>query len=195
MSNKIITISREYASGGHTIGEKLAEKLDIPFYDSNIVKRTMEITGLPEDVIKNAEERVNGSFLFNVVMGVDSTHNYLKQIQEAEQQVISEEILKGPCVLVGRCANIIIKKKVPSLNAFIYSPKKDRILYAQEQYGVPPEEAEKKIQKSDKERSMYSRNFYNQEWAARQHYDIMLNAAALGIDSCVNILAEIWKHE
>lgn len=186
MQSKIITISREYASGGRTIGRKVAEALNIPFYDTEIIRETMVKTGLDEALIRSAEQRVTNSFLFNIAMGVDPSRNYIQKIHNAEKEIIMEKIDEGPCVIIGRSANFILNHKVPALQVFIYSDEKTRVKYAIENYGIDENEALSLILQSDRERHLYSKNFYDEDWGCRTNYDMMLNSAMLGIDGCVD---------
>lgn len=189
---KVITISRQYASGGRTIGKMAAKKLDIPLYDSEIIKDTMKKTGLSADMVEAMEQRVTNSFLFNLVMGVDEAHNNLKQIERAEHEIIRDYVKKGPCVIVGRSANFILGEE-DSLNVFIYSDTKDRISYAVKNYNVDEKQAKSMIEKSDRERKMHALSFYNDEWGNKNNYDLMLNSRKLGIEKCVELIVRAAK--
>ena len=187
--NKVITISRQYASGGRTIGKMVAEKLGIPLYDSEIIKDTMKKTGFSEDAVETAEQRVTSSFLFNLVMGVDDAHNQMKKIENAEYELIRDYVKKGPCVIVGRSANFVLEEK-NSLNVYVYSDMKDRIAYAVANYGVDEKNAKSMIERSDRERRMHAMSFYNKEWGSKNNYDMLLNSGKLGIDRCVELIVE-----
>lgn len=150
---KVITISRQYASGGRTIGKMVAQKLGIPLYDSEIIKDTMKKTGLSEKMVEAAEQRVTNSFLFNLAMGVDDAHNQMKQIEKAEHEIIQEYVKKGSCVIVGRSANFLLNEE-DSLNVYIYSDVKNRISYATQHYEIDEKNAKIMIEKTDHERKM-----------------------------------------
>lgn len=186
---KIITISRQYASGGRTIGKQVAEKLGVKLYDSEIIKDTMRKTGLSEQLIASAEQRATNSFLFNLVMGVDEAHNRIKQIEKAEHELIQSYVDEGPCVIVGRTANFILNRK-DTFNIFIYSDMEKRIKYAIEHYGIDKSQAQRMIEKSDRERRMYAANFYGKEWGNKDNYEMMLNSGLVGIDRCVKLICE-----
>lgn len=194
MKKEIITISREYASGGRTIGKMTAEKLDIPFYDTEIIKETMKKTGLSEDVIKSTEQRVTNSFMFNIAMGIDTELNYMKKIYFAEKEVILEKVANGPCVIVGRSANFILKSEIIALRAFIYSDKKSRTNYAIQNYKVSQSEAKSLIERSDKERSLHSKSFHDEVWGDRKNYDILLNSGVLGLEECSDIIVKLYQY-
>lgn len=189
---KVITISRQYASGGRTIGKMVAQKLGIPLYDSEIIKDTMKKTGLSEKMVEAAEQRVTNSFLFNLAMGVDDAHNQMKQIEKAEHEIIQKYVKKGPCVIVGRSANFLLNEE-DSLNVYIYSDVKNRILYATQHYEVNEKDAKIMIEKTDHERKMHALSFYNKEWGNKNNYDLLLNSGKLGIEKCVELIVNAGK--
>lgn len=195
MKKEIITISREYCSGGGTIGKKTAEKLGIPFYDTEIIKETIKRTGLSEKTIQDAEQRVTNSFLFNIAMGVNAGINYIEKIYFAEKDIILEKASEGPCVIVGRSADFILKDNFPAIRAFIYADKKVRIEYAKEQFQMEPAAAKAAIERSDKERALHSKNFHDKAWGERQNYDILLNSGALGLETCSDILVKLYQEQ
>lgn len=189
---KVITISRQYASGGRTIGKMVAQKLGISLYDSEIIKDTMKKTGLSEKMVEAAEQRVTNSFLFNLAMGIDDAHNQMKQIEKAEHEIIQEYVKKGPCVIVGRSANFLLNEE-DSLNVYIYSDVKNRISYAIQHYEVDEKDAKIMIEKTDHERKMHALSFYNKEWGNKNNYDLLLNSGKLGIEKCVELIVNAGK--
>ena len=195
MKKEILTISREYASGGRSIGKLTAGKLGIAFYDTEIVKEVVKKTGLSEATIKNTEQRVTNSFLFNIAMGVDAGMNYMQQIYYAEKDIILEKAAAGPCVIVGRSADFILKSGVGSLRAFIYSELEKRMKYAVETYGVEASDARAAITRSDRERTLHSKSFTGLTWGERVNYDVMLNSGALGLEKCSDILAALYRAQ
>lgn len=192
--NKIITISRQYGSGGRLIGEMVANQLNIPFYDSKIIRETMKKTGFSENMIKSTEQRVTNSFLFNLAMGVDEAHNHMKMIEQTEHDVIQNLAKQGPCVIIGRSANFILNEK-DTLNVFVYSDINKRISYAIDHYDIDANNAKSIVQKNDHERKMYALNFYNQDWENKNNYDLLLNSGKLGIDTCVKLIIDTIKKD
>ena len=184
---KIITISRQYASGGRTIGKMVADNLGIPLYDTQIIKETMKKTGLSVEMVEAVEQRVTNSFLFNLAMGVDDAHNYMKQIEKAEHEIIQKYAEKGPCVIVGRSANFVLEEK-DSVNVFIFSDINDRVSYAVNHYDVDAKQAKIMIEKTDRERKMHAMSFYGKEWGNKNNYDFLLNSGKLGIEKCVELI-------
>lgn len=189
---KVITISRQYASGGRTIGKMVAQELGIPLYDSEIIKDTMKKTGLSEEMVETTEQRVTNSFLFNLAMGVDDAHNQMKQIEKAEHEIIQEYVKKGSCVIVGRSANFVLEEK-DSLNIFVYSDIKERISYAVNHYDVDEKQAKLMIERTDRERKMHALSFYGKDWGKKDNYDLLLNSGRLGIEKCVGLIVSAVK--
>ncbi|MDD3138501.1 MAG: cytidylate kinase-like family protein [Lachnospiraceae bacterium] len=189
---KVITISRQYASGGRTIGKMVADKLGIPLYDTEIIKDTMKKTGLPAEMVEAAEQRVTNSFLFNLAMGVDDAHNHMKQIEKAEHEIIQGYVKKEPCVIVGRSANFVLEEK-DSINVFVFSDIKDRISYAASHYDVEEKQAKLMIEKTDRERKMHAMSFYSKEWGNKNNYDLLMNSGKLGIEKCVELIVNAAK--
>lgn len=189
---KVITISRQYASGGRTIGKMVVDELQIPLYDTEIIKDTMKKTGLSAEMVEAVEQRVTNSFLFNLAMGVDDAHNHMKQIEKAEHEIIQEYVKKGPCVIVGRSANFVLEEK-DSVNVFVFSDIKDRIAYAVSHYGVNEKQAKVMIEKTDRERKMHAMSFYSKEWGNKNNYELLLNSGKLGIEKCVELIVNTVK--
>lgn len=187
--NKVITISRQYASGGRTIGKTVAQKLGVPLYDSKIIRDTMIKTGLSAEIVQSTEQRVTNSFLFNLSMGVDEAHNYMKKIQNAEYEIIQNYVKNGSCVIVGRSANFVLDNE-DSLNVYIYSDINQRIRYAVNHYSVDEEQAKQTIKKSDRERKIHALSFYGKEWGDKNNYDLLLNSGTLGIEKCAELIVD-----
>lgn len=193
MQKLIITVSREWASGGHSVAELTADKLQIPCYDTQIIQETAKRTGLDSELVKNAEQKISGSFLYNFVRGVNSDRNYFEQIYKTEKEIILEWASKGSCVVVGRGADHIVENKFPTLRVFIYSNMKRRIRHAVENYGIREDKAKDEILRMDKERSIHMKTFTGLNWGDRINYDIMLNAGYLGEEECSNIIVKAYR--
>lgn len=183
----VVTISRQYASGGRTIGKLVAEKLGIPLYDTEIIKDTMKRTGLSAEIVAAREQSVTNSFLFNLAMGVDDAHNPMKQIVKAEHEIIQGYVDKGSCVIVGRSANFLLDCN-DLMNVFVFSDMKHRIDYAMQHYDVDEKKAKYLIEKTDRERKMHTMFFYSKEWGNKNNYDLLLNSGKLGIEKCVDLI-------
>lgn len=200
MNKNIITISREFGSGGRTIGRQLGEKLGIPCYDKEFIKKIADETGFaPEFVEKNGEDAPSNSIFAylpsafpgqSAGLGGMSIYDYLYVIQ---QKIILDLAEKGPCVIVGRCSDFILKDRPDALHAFIYADtafKAERIVRL---YGESENSPEERLKTKDKKRSINYKHFTAREWGDPKNYEIMLKSSAIGIDKCVDILAGICK--
>ena len=198
MSYKIITISRQCGSGGHTIGQALAEKLNIPLYDKKILEEVSRRSGLAEDVIENEGEYSTSSKIFNIAMGVynawDSgqrdTMPLREQINAYQTEFIREVAEKGGCVIVGRCAEYILRERTDCLNVFIYGNPEDRVKRVIEEHRVPDAEAEVHVKKRDKKRAAHYKYITDREWGDVKNYNLCLDSSKLGIEKCIELILE-----
>lgn len=195
MSNRIITISREFGSAGRTIGKEVAAKLGIPCYDSELIEKIAEESGLAKEYISDKGEYTShGHWLANAFAsdrsyyGV-STQDYLWTVQK---KIILELAEKGPCVIVGRCADYILRDTENCLKVFIHADMKKRAERIVEVYGERKEAPEKRLRDKDKKRKAYYSFYTDMEWGAVQNYDISLNSGSLGIEKCVDIIADLY---
>ena len=192
MENRIITISREFGSGGRTIGKMVAEKLGIPCYDAEIIQKMADETGFAPDYVKEAGEYSPGSFLsaaFSNRMFGPTNEDILWQHQ---YRVITELAEKGPCVIVGRGADYILEDKADCLKVFIHADLEFRAKRIVEVYGERAESPEERIKDKDKRRAAYHRFYTNMKWGYAQNYDLTLNSGVLGIDNCVDIITKLF---
>ena len=192
MRNRIITISREFGSGGRTIGKKVAEKLGIPCYDAELIQKIAQQSGFSENYIKDAGEYTPGGFLAsafaNRSMG-PTNEDYLWKIQ---YQIITELAEKDPCVIVGRCADYILKDKADCLNVFIHADMQYRAERIVREYGEREESPEQRLRDKDKRRAAYHRFYTNMKWGHAQNYHLCLDSGVLGIDKCVEVIAGMY---
>lgn len=192
MKNRIITISREFGSGGRTIGKMVAEKLGIPCYDAEIIQKMADETVFAPEYVKEAGEYSPGSFLsaaFSNRMFGPTNEDILWQHQ---YRVITELAEKGPCVIVGRCADYILEDKADCLKVFIHADLEFRAKRIVEVYGERAESPEERIKDKDKRRAAYHRFYTNMKWGYAQNYDLTLNSGVLGIDNCVDIITSLF---
>ncbi len=194
MEKKIITISREFGSGGRTIGREVANRLGIPFYDKELVEQIALESGFaPKFIEENGEHapgksRLSYAFANSGVPGIMnglSTADFLWSIQCS---VILQLAEKGPCVIVGRNADYILKDREDVLDVFIHADmdyRADRIVRL---YGESEKSPAARLQEKDKRRQINYQHYTGQVWGNANNYDICLNSAALGIESCVDII-------
>ena len=201
MNKRIITISREFGSGGRTIGRKVAEKLGIGFYDKELVKQVAVESGLHEDYIEQNGEYASSknwlAYAFSSmgtqgVMHGMSMDDFLWAMQ---RKVILELADKEPCVIVGRCADYILKDRDDCLNVFIHAPKDKRAERIVKLYGESDVAPEKRLDDKDARRRVNYRHFTGREWGVAQNYHLALDSGMLGIEGCVDLIAAAFQRE
>lgn len=196
MKHRIITISRQFGSGGRTIGKKLSEKLSIPCYDNELIEKLAEQSGFTKNYItEQGEYAAYGNWFVNAFSAgrtADYTANqdYLWNIQ---RKIILELGEKEPCVIVGRCADYILKETADCLTVFIHADMDKRAERIVRVYGENSVSLDKRLRDKDKRRSAYYRFYTDMEWGNVENYQITLNSGALGIDKCVEIIASAYK--
>jgi len=195
MKNKIITISRQFGSGGRTIGKEVAEKLGIPCYDQELIEKIAEDTGLTADFVSDHTENTLFSNIlasaFNTYSAT-ATQDYLWDIQV---KVITQLAEKGPCVIVGRCADYILRDKADCLKVFVHANDESRAHRIVNLYGVKEDSPEKRLAKKDKRRAAYYRFYTDIEWGDVRNYHLCLDSGALGIEKCVNIIVNLYNEK
>lgn len=191
--NRIIAISREFGSGGRTIGQKVAEKLGISCYDQDILSRIAEESGLTKEYIEERTESTKRSWFANAFADRSlksmSTQDYVWTIQK---KIILDVAEKGPCVIIGRCADYILKDKADLLKVFITASVEDRAKRVVEKYGESGDAIERRLREKDISRSSYYRFYTDVEWGICKNYDVSLNSGLLGIDRCVEIIVSMY---
>ena len=192
MGKRIITISREFGSGGRFIGEEVAKKLGIAYYDKNIINEIAEKSGLsPEYIQENAELSPKKGLFAYAFAGRDITGKSIEDmVYEAQRNVILELADKEPCVIIGRNADYILKDRDDVLNVFIHGGTPEKIQRITRLYNVEEQKAVKMMVDIDKRR-MVNYNFYtNQKWGKADNYTLCLNSSQLGYDRCEKIIME-----
>ena len=199
MEKKIITISREFGSGGRTVGRMVAEKLGIPFYDKELVDQIALESGFAPKYIEEHGEHAPSKSLFSYafapqgvpgVMNGLSTADFLWSIQ---CNVILQLADKGPCVIVGRNADYILKDRQDALHAYIFADiafRADRIVRL---YGESEKSPEARLQEKDKRRRLNYQHYTGRTWGASQNYDICLDTGVIGVERCADILVNLVK--
>ena len=199
MEKKIITVSREFGSGGRSIGRLIAEKLDIPFYDSALVEQISLESGFAPKFVEENGEHSPGNSLFSYafapqgvpgVMNGLSTADFLWNIQCG---VILQLADQGPCVIVGRNADYILKDRKDVLHVYIHADmdyRADRIVRL---YGESEKSPEARLNEKDKRRRVNYHHYTGQTWGMADNYDICLNSSVIGIEKCADIIASLAK--
>ena len=188
--NHIITISREFGSGGRTVGKKVAEQLGIPCYDSELIQKIAEESGFAENYVKEAGEYTPGGFLSSALSNRAFGPTNEDILWEIQCRVISELAEKGPCVIVGRCADYVLRDdpNVALVNLFVHAPLAARIRRESARTNTTPAEAEKRIRQVDKERAAYYNFFSSKRWGDAQAYDLCVNTDGLEISDVAKLV-------
>lgn len=193
----VITISREYGSGGHAIGKLLASKLGIKLYDSNLIEMTAKESGLSEVFVEANEQTLRDNLLFDLNMNITGVTPGDDPTQTAmfyaQSKIIRDLSSKESCVIVGRLANFILKGQANCFNIFIHADNPFRLNRIIEQYGVDKEMAEREILRVDKARAEHCRHFTSKEWGASKYYDLSINSSMFGIEGTAEELYAIIK--
>ena len=195
MAKRIITISREFGSGGRFIGEEVAKKLGIAYYDKNIISHIAEKSGLSPEYIKESAELSPKKGMFAYAFaGRDITGKSVEDmVYETQRKVILELADKEPCVIIGSNADYILKDRDDVLNIFIHGDMSEKIQRITRLYNVEEQEAVKMMADTDKRR-MTNYNFYTeQKWGKASNYTLCLNSSQLGYDRCEAIIIECAK--
>ena len=200
----IITIGRQYGSGGREIGKKVAEKLGIPYFDKELLARVAKESGFCEEMIRNHDERPTNSFLYNVVMdtysfGYNTAFIDMPMSQKvflAQFDTVKKIANEGACVIVGRCADYALSEYPNCLNLFIYGKEEAKTKRISERHGVSLSEAKDMCIKRDKQRQSYYNYYSNKKWGRADSYDLCIDSGKLGIDGTVDFIIEyITKFE
>ena len=189
----IITLSREYGSGGRYLGKLHANKIGINLYDKEFITKIAKETGLSEEYIKNNEQKRDA--LANLNNGYYFGLNNADELFIKESEIIKDVASKESCVIVGRCADFILKDNKNVLKIFVYSNMKDKISRATKYYGMNEETAEKEISRIDKLRANHYKYYTGNTWKDFTNYDICINSDALGVEKSADFIASIIKEK
>lgn len=200
MDKKIITISREFGSGGRSIGKLISEALCIPYYDKELVKRVATETGFDESFIESAGEdapvKSRLAYAFSTSAGAQGAMNGLSVddfLWAIQRKVILELAEKEACVIVGRCADFILKERNDCFNVFIHSDLSARATRIVKLYGETEKSPEKRLEEKDKRRKLYYNRHTGQEWGMSQNYHLALDSGTIGIEPCVELIVSLLK--
>lgn len=200
MTKKIITISRAFGSGGRTIGKEVAKRLNIPYYDKELVDRVSKESGFHADFIEEAGEYapVSNSFLFNIAMSPNplsamGSMSMADQLFVHQTNVIRRLADEGPCVIIGRCADYILRDREDCLHVFIHADMESRAERIVRLYGETKQTPQRRLTDKDNKRKVYYRHYTNRNWGEAQNYHLCLNSGMVGVEKCVDIIVDIAK--
>lgn len=196
----IITIGRQFGSGGHEIGAKLAEKLGIKFYDKDLIKIMAKKSGLCEKVLESYDEKPMNSLLYSIVMDVYPSVMYSgptidQQIYQACYDAIRHVAEEGSCVIVGRCADYILRDQEGLFSLFVHASEEFRKTRIKEEYKVTDGKAQEMMMKTDKKRSSYYNFQSEKKWGVAASYDLCIDSSILGIDRTVDLLLDYLRYK
>ncbi len=195
----VITIARQYGSGGREIGRRLAEKFQVPFYDKELIALAAEKSGMDAGVLLRADEKATSSLLYSLVMGdysfaggVPFVNNkpVNDRLFSLQAEIIREAAEKGPCIIVGRCADDILSGRSNVMSVFIYADKQSRLGTVTGLYGVDKGEASKVLVKQDKQRANYYQFYTGRKWGKTENYDLCVNSSAFGADGSAELISK-----
>ena len=190
MKNRVVTISREFGSGGRTIGRELAARLGIPCYDEEVIEKLSERSGYSREYIKERGEYAPAStWIGSALAGRDRNgYSVADSLWRVQSDLIQELAEKGPCVIVGRCADVILRNEASLLRVFISANEADRIAHVCKRDGVNENEAAAKLRRMDRERRNYYNGTTDGDWGHASSYDLCLNTSVIGRERCVEII-------
>lgn len=197
----IITISRQFGSGGREVGQRLAKELNIPFYDKELIEIAAKESGMdPELFVEDDTTASKGFHLLGAIGyslgGPLSTITELSlndRLYLVQAQVIESVAQEGPCVIVGRCADYILSGREDVLNVYIHAAMKDRIDRARYSYEVDAEDIASSVRKIDKRRANYYEYYTDRKWGRAENYDLSVNTSTFGIDGAVKLICDVLK--
>ncbi|MDE5666805.1 MAG: cytidylate kinase-like family protein [Clostridia bacterium] len=194
--NKIITISRQFGSGGRTIGKLTAERLGIPCYDREIIEEVAKSSGFAKEYVEaHGEYADHRTWLGSAIKSANRFGGMTNQDKIwIEQRKLILEIAKSPCVIVGRCADYILKERDDVLNVFIHADTKFRAERIVKLYGEKADKPEKRLKDKDKRRAAYYKDYTETEWGVASNYHISLDSGKLGVENCVDLLEKIFSR-
>lgn len=202
MKNFIITIGREFCSGGAETGKKVAEYFGVPYYDKVIIDKTAEMLNFSQKVVADNDEKSEGfwysfnGYQYNSDMYLGDPSLILPigvQIADAQFDVIKELADKGPCVIIGRCSNVILADRPDAAHIFIKASRDSRIRRAERLYGLNDPDAEKLIKQTDKVRSSYYAKHTGEKWGSSKNYDLIIDASDMETDAVAKVIEEYIK--
>lgn len=195
----IITIAREYGSGGHLLGEMLSKELGIKLYDKEFIHLVAEKNGINEQYIKKNEQSIP-SFWLKCILGKNSEQSLERSLSSddvlfvAESKIIQELAEKGPCIIVGRCADFVLRDYPNLIKVFCYSDLKSACVRCVQEYGVSEEKAESEIKRINHNRIAHYEYYTGEKWGEPHHYNLMINTGSIDLSVACNLIKSIYKN-
>ena len=200
MKKRIITISRQFGSGGHSIAKAAAERMGIAFYDNQLITEVARQSGLSEEFIRENEEYAShsNSCLYQLAMSTAGTYGYpsvYQKLYEAQTKVIQDIADKESCIIVGRCADYILRDREDCLHVFIHADNEHRAKRILEKYGATDKTVSQRIKDKDNRRRNYYRFHTDREWGVASNYNLALDSGVLGEELCVELICKAMEKD
>lgn len=196
--NLIVTISRQYGSGGREIGKKLAQRLGIPYYDKELIILAAEKSGYARSLFEEADQKASSSMIFSLMRAGSMATSYDMPLNDKiyliQSGVIQQVARQGSCVIVGRCADYILRERADVLNVFIHAPisyRADRVVRLYGESDVAPE---KRLEEKDKRRRAYYKHYADRDWGMSQNYHLSLDSSVVGIERCAQLILDVARN-
>ena len=196
MKKRIITVSREFGSGGRTVGRMVAEKLGYKFYDDEIIERVVKESGLAREIVEKYDEYAThkNSLLYTLAVNSmgDGIHglSFANQVQIAQSRVIREIADEGGCVIIGRGADYILRERDDCFNVFVRADMDSKIKRVEQMYGQTDKKTEDRIKDKDTKRRVFYRSFTMRDWGDIANYNLVLDSGVIGIEKCAEIICD-----
>ena len=196
MGKRVITVSREFGSGGRTIGRMVAEKLGYKFYDDEIIERVVRESGLAREMVEKYDEYAThrNSLLYTLAVNSmgDGMHglSFANQVQIAQAHVIKELADEGCCVIIGRGADYILRERTDCFNVFVRADMESKVKRVEEMYGKTDKKTQDRIKDKDTKRRVFYHSFTMRDWGDIGNYNLVLDSGVIGIEKCADIICD-----
>lgn len=194
----VITISRQFGSGGREIGKRIAEALNIPYYDNELIQKSAEKSGYSKEIFEQAEQKPTGSLLYSMSLfasngGVGFDLPLSDKVFLVQSQVIKEVAAQGSCVIVGRCADYVLRDYKNCIKLFVHSSLENRIARSEKEYHLSTDKVKETVIKNDKRRASYYNFYTSLRWGQAENYDMSVNSGLLGVEDTAAAICEFLK--
>ena len=194
--NKIITISRQYKAGGKELGKIIAKKYNIPFYDSKLIELAAKESGVAGSFFEEPERNASNSLLYSIVRGMQYQHSYSttpwsleETIYKTQSDVIRKIADEGPCVIIGRCADYILRDREDVVRIFVRADFDLRVKKAAEELKTEPDDAQEEVRMKDKRRANYYNYHSDTKWGSIDNYDLAIDTTHIGIEKAAEVVS------
>ena len=195
--NTVFSIARQYGSGGLEVGRRLAKALDIPFYDKELIALAAKESGVSAELFEKADEKASSSLIYSLMVGnyTFGSHSDLNgdlpindKLFIVQAGIIEKAAQQGPCVIVGRCADYVLRSYQNLFSVFIHADKFERMDRVVQEYNIAPEKAAESLVKKDNQRANYYNFYTGRKWDAFSNYDLTIDSSPVGIDQAVDLI-------